>query len=87
MNEDAESLTILNGYKDEEYLRLAMLGRKLGRKMIVVVEKFSELSKLIKISKEMNVRPLIGIRSKISVRGSGKWSESGGDKAKFGTLL
>lgn len=87
MNEDLDSLTILNGYKDEEYLKLAMLGRKLGRKMIVVVEKFSELTKLIKVSKEMNVRPLIGIRGKISVKGSGKWSESGGDKAKFGLTI
>lgn len=87
MNDNPDCLTILNGYKDEEYLRLAMLGRKLGRKMIVVVEKFSELIKLIRISREMEVKPLIGIRGKISVRGSGKWSESGGDKAKFGLTV
>jgi arginine decarboxylase len=87
MNENLDCLTILNGYKDEEYLKLAMLGRKLSRQMIVVVEKFSELPKLIKVSKEMNVRPLIGIRGKISVKGSGKWSDSGGDKAKFGLTI
>jgi arginine decarboxylase len=77
-------LTILNGYKDDEYLRLALLGRKLERKMIVVVERFHELESLIKLSQEMNVEPLIGLRAKISVKGSGKWSESGGEKAKFG---
>lgn len=87
MNENTEHLTILNGYKDKEYLKLAMLGRKLGRNVIVVIEKFSELKNLIKISKEMEVSPKIGIRGKISVRGSGKWSESGGDKAKFGLTI
>ncbi len=84
LNTNKESLTILNGHKDREYLRLALLGRKLQRKMIVVVERFQELIELIELSKEMNVEPLIGLRAKISVKGSGKWSESGGEKAKFG---
>ncbi|MGB0452377.1 MAG: biosynthetic arginine decarboxylase [Bacteriovoracaceae bacterium] len=84
LNENPEALTILNGYKDDQYLTLAMMGRKLGRKVLVVIEKFSEIQALLRISKEMKVRPLIGIRAKISVRGAGKWSESGGEKAKFG---
>src|SRR3989449_1479158 len=84
LNTDPEALTICNGYKDEEYLRLALLGRKLGRKIIVVIEKLSELSHLIRLAEEMNVTPLIGLRSKLSTKGTGKWESSSGDFAKFG---
>jgi arginine decarboxylase len=83
-NTNPNSLTILNGYKDEDYLRLALLGRKIGRKVIVVIEKFSELPKLLQLSKEMNVTPLIGFRAKMSVRSRGRWANSSGVKAKFG---
>lgn len=86
-NENKNSLSILNGYKDEDYMRLALLGRKIGRKMIVVIEKYSEIALLIKLSKEMNVSPLIGIRAKMTVKGRGKWSCSSGDKAKFGLSI
>ncbi len=86
-NDNLNALTVLNGYKDEEYLRLALLGNKLGRKVIVVIEKFSELYKILKLSREMNVEPMIGLRAKMSVKGSGKWAESGGDKAKFGLTM
>ncbi len=81
---NVDSLTILNGYKDEEYMKLAMLGKILGRKMIIVVEKFSEIPLLIKVAKEMKVIPSIGIRTKLSTVGRGKWKSSSGDKAKFG---
>jgi arginine decarboxylase len=84
LNTDPEALTICNGYKDEEYLRLALMGRKLGRKIIVVVEKLSELPHLLRLSEEMNVQPLIGLRSKLSTKGTGKWESSSGDFAKFG---
>ncbi|UAA38941.1 biosynthetic arginine decarboxylase [Paraneptunicella aestuarii] len=83
-NTNAESLTILNGYKDEEFMRLALMGRKMGRKIIVVIEKFSELLTLTKLSKQIGVEPLIGIRAKMFVKGKGRWEGSGGDKAKFG---
>lgn len=86
-NENLGALTILNGYKDEEYLRLALLGNKLGRKVIVVIEKFSELHKILKLSREMNVEPIIGLRAKMAIKGSGKWAESGGEKAKFGLTI
>ncbi|MBC3766558.1 biosynthetic arginine decarboxylase [Neptunicella marina] len=86
-NTNEDSLTILNGYKDEEFMRLALLGRKLGRKIIVVVEKFSELISLVKISKELDIEPLIGLRSKMTVKGRGKWESSGGDRAKFGLTI
>src|SRR5437588_8657935 len=84
MNTDPEALTVCNGYKDEEYLRLALMGRKLGRKILVVIEKLSELPHLLRLAEEMNVQPLIGLRSKLSTKGTGKWESSSGDFAKFG---
>ena len=69
-----EALTIVNGYKDESMMRLAMLGIKLGKKVIVVVEKPSEVGTLIRVAQEMQVRPLIGLRSKLQTQGSGSGS-------------
>ncbi|OFX23598.1 MAG: arginine decarboxylase [Anaeromyxobacter sp. RBG_16_69_14] len=86
-NVDPEAITVCNGYKDEEYLRLALLGRKLGRKIIVVVEKLSELPHLLRIAEEMGVEPMIGLRSKLTTKGTGKWESSGGDFAKFGLTV
>lgn len=83
-NKNSESLTVLNGYKDEEYIRLALLGRKLDRKIIIVVESFSEFELIIRLSKEMQADPIIGIRTKLAVRSSGRWANSSGDRAKFG---
>ncbi|AEP31437.1 biosynthetic arginine decarboxylase [Brumicola nitratireducens] len=86
-NTNANSLTILNGYKDEEFIRLSLLGRKLGRKVVVVIEKYSELHLLIRISKELNIEPIIGLRSKMTALGKGKWQGSSGDRAKFGLTI
>lgn len=86
-NTNESALTILNGYKDEEFMRLALLGRKLGRKIIVVVEKYSELLSLVRIAKELEIDPIIGLRSKMTVKGRGKWESSGGDRAKFGLTI
>lgn len=83
-NDNRDTLTILNGYKDRDYLRLALLGRKLGRHPLVVIEKLSELSELLDLAREMDVRPLIGIRARLASTGSGMWAESGGERAKFG---
>ncbi len=87
MNTDPDALTICNGYKDEDFLRLALLGRKLGRKIIVVVEKLSELSHILRLGDEMGVDPMIGLRSKLTTRGTGKWEGSSGDFAKFGLTV
>ncbi len=86
-NTNRRSLTILNGYKDDEYLRLALLGRKMNRKIVVVIEKFSELIRLIKLSKELEVEPIIGLRVKMMVKGRGKWEHSSGERAKFGLSI
>ena len=86
-NINEEALTILNGYKDEEYLRLSCLGRKLGRKLVVVIEQFSELGRLLDICEAMNVEPIIGLRVKMMVKGRGKWESSSGERAKFGLSI
>jgi arginine decarboxylase len=82
--EDPEALIICNGYKDEEYIESALLAGKLGHTVILVVEKLSELALIQKVSAKIGVRPHIGIRVKLSSRGSGKWESSGGDRSKFG---
>lgn len=83
-NEDPEALTICNGYKDEEFMQLAMIGRKLDRKIVVVIERLSELPLLLRVAKEMGVYPIIGLRAKLATQGTGKWVSSSGDFAKFG---
>ncbi len=87
LNTDPEALTICNGYKDESYMRLAMLGRKLRRKVIVVIEKITELPQLLRVAEEMQVEPWIGFRAKLTTKGTGKWESSGGDFAKFGLTI
>lgn len=84
MLDDEDALIICNGYKDEEYVETALLGSKLGRNIILVVEKFSELPLIAALSQRHNIRPRIGIRAKLSTRGSGRWEASGGDRSKFG---
>ncbi|GGW90428.1 biosynthetic arginine decarboxylase [Alteromonas halophila] len=87
MNVNEDSLTVLNGYKDAEFMQLALLGRKLGRKIVVVVEKYSELLLLVKTAKELDIEPIIGVRAKMTVKGRGKWESSGGERAKFGLTI
>ncbi len=84
MHKDLESLIICNGYKDRAYIRSALMGRKLGKSVIVVVEKLEELQQTLRIAKEMGVEPHIGIRVRLHSKGAGKWSPSGGENAKFG---
>ena len=84
MHEGAQRLIICNGYKDHDYIRLALMGRKLGKKIVIVVEQLAELDDIIRISEETGVKPLIGFRAKLQTRGEGKWAMSTGDSAKFG---
>lgn len=86
-NTNVNALTILNGYKDEEFIKLALLGRKLGRKVVVVIEKFSELVMLIKVSKQLDIAPIVGLRAKMQSKGQGRWQGSSGDRAKFGLTI
>lgn len=84
MHKDPESLIICNGYKDRAFIRIALLGRKLGKAVIIVVEKLEELEQTIRAAKEVGVEPYIGIRVRLYSKGRGKWSPSGGENAKFG---
>ncbi len=84
MHQDPESLIICNGYKDAAFVRIALLGRKLGKPVVIVVEKLEELEQTIRASKEVGVEPIIGIRVRLNSKGAGKWTTSGGENAKFG---
>ena len=77
-------LVICNGYKDREYIRLALIGRKLGMNVFIVIEKPSELRLVMEESKALGVEPALGVRMRLASLGAGKWQNSGGDKAKFG---
>ena len=81
---DSDSLIICNGYKDEEFIELALLAQKMGRKIIIVIEKLNELKITAKIAKRLKVTPNLGVRIKLASSGAGKWEESGGDGSKFG---
>ena len=81
---DGGSLVICNGYKDEDYIETALLSSKLGLIPILVIEKFSELATIMKVAAKLGIEPVVGVRSKLGGRGSGRWSESGGDRSKFG---
>src|SRR5690606_5988090 len=77
-------LVVCNGYKDREYIRLALIGRKLGLETFIVIEKPSELALVMEEAKALGVRPGLGVRMRLASLGAGKWQNSGGDKAKFG---
>ncbi len=81
---DNESLIVCNGYKDDAFIRTALLGRKLGKKVILIAEKLSEVRAITRVAKELNVEPMIGLRVRLFTKGAGKWAESGGEHAKFG---
>ncbi len=82
---DAEGGTVVcNGYKDREYIRLALIGLRLGLRVIIVVEKLSELELVIEESRTLGIAPLVGVRIRLASIGAGKWQNTGGEKAKFG---
>jgi arginine decarboxylase len=81
---DNDTPIICNGFKDDEYIEMAMLAQKIGRTIIPVVEKYTELGLIAKYSERVGVRPAIGIRAKLASRGSGRWKSSGGYRSKFG---
>ena len=84
VNPHSNSLIICNGYKDEDYVELALLAQKMGRRIYLVVEKLNELKLIADVAKRLGISPNIGIRIKLSSSGSGKWEQSGGDVSKFG---
>lgn len=83
-NTNNDSLIICNGYKDEDYIELALLAQKMGRRIYIVIEKMNELKLIARIAKRLKIKPNLGIRIKLASSGSGKWENSGGDVSKFG---
>ena len=84
VNTDVDAMIICNGYKDEDYIELALLAQKMGKRIFIVIEKLNELKLVVSIAKRLKVLPNVGIRVKLASMGSGKWEDSGGDGSKFG---
>jgi len=82
--EHTDHLIVCNGYKDEEFMRLALMGQKLGHQVFIVLEQLSEVDVLLKVADELGVNPTAGVRIKLYSEGSGRWARSGGEKSKFG---
>ncbi|MGI8744545.1 MAG: biosynthetic arginine decarboxylase [Bryobacteraceae bacterium] len=84
---DNHTPIICNGFKDDEYIEMVMLAKKIGREIIPVVEKYTELDLILKHSQRVGVRPVIGLRVKLASKGSGRWKTSGGYRSKFGLTV
>jgi arginine decarboxylase len=84
LSESIDHLIICNGYKDEEFMRLALMGQRLGHEVFIVIEQVSELDVLLRVAEQMGVTPKCGVRIKLTTEGSGRWAQSGGEKSKFG---
>lgn len=84
MAQQASSVIVCNGYKDREYIRLALIGEKLGHHVYIVLEKCSELKMVLAEARKLKVRPRLGLRTRLASQGQGKWQASGGEKSKFG---
>src|SRR5207302_2839027 len=78
---------IFNGFKDDEFIKMAVLTCKMGKHIIPVVEKFTELELIVRYAQELNVRPMIGVRVKLAAKGAGRWRYSAGFRSKFGLTL
>lgn len=79
-----EALIICNGYKDTAFIRTALIGNRLGKKVIMIAEKFEEVKAIIEVGKELGVKPMIGVRIRLAAKSTGIWATSGGESAKFG---
>ena len=84
LSESTEHIIVCNGYKDEEFMRLALMGQKLGHNVFIVMEQLSELDVLLDAARDLGVTPRAGVRIKLASEGAGRWAQSGGEKSKFG---
>jgi arginine decarboxylase len=84
LQDNPEALILCNGYKDRAYIETALLAQKLGRRVFVTMDRLAELETVISASRELGIRPLIGVRARLTTKGAGKWVESTGDRSKFG---
>lgn len=81
---DPEALIVCNGYKDDAFIRTALIGRKLNKRVILIAEKLAEVRAIVRVAREMGVEPMIGLRVRLLSKGAGRWATSGGENAKFG---
>src|SRR5687768_9437980 len=84
LSESTDHIIVCNGYKDEEFMRLALMGQKLGHRVYIVLEQLSEVDVLLSAAEDLGVKPTAGVRIKLASEGSGRWAQSGGEKSKFG---
>lgn len=84
LGERTDHLIVCNGYKDEEFMRLALMGQRLGHQVFIVLEQVAELETVLRVAEEMGVTPSLGVRIKLATEGAGRWAKSGGEKSKFG---
>jgi arginine decarboxylase len=84
LQENPEALVLCNGYKDRAFIETALLAQKLGRRVVITIDRLGELETLISTAADLDVRPVIGVRARLSTKGAGKWVESTGDRSKFG---
>jgi len=84
LSESTDHIIVCNGYKDEEFMRLALMGQKLGHKVFIVLEQLSEVDVLLQAADDLGVTPSAGVRIKLVAEGAGRWAQSGGEKSKFG---
>ncbi len=84
LHDSTQHVIVCNGYKDEEFMRLALMGQRLGHQVFIVVEQLHELDLLLAVADEMGITPTLGVRIKLATEGSGRWAKSGGEKSKFG---
>lgn len=82
--DDPEALIVCNGYKDRAYIETALLCQKLGRRTLIVIDRYRELETVLQVSRELGIEPNIGVRARLTTKGAGKWVESTGDRSKFG---
>ncbi len=84
LQENPEALILCNGYKDRGYIETALLAQKLGRKVIIVIDRMNEVETIITASRDLGISPVVGMRARLATKGAGKWVESTGDRSKFG---
>jgi arginine decarboxylase len=84
LSESTDHVIVCNGYKDHEFMRLALMGQKLGHQVFIVLEQLSEVDVLLEVADELGVVPTAGVRIKLASEGAGRWAQSGGEKSKFG---
>ena len=87
MLDDMEGLIVCNGYKDREFIELALMGLKMGKRVFIVVEKPNELQLTLSVARRLGIRPLIGLHCRLAATSKGQWDDSGGDMSKFGLSL